>query len=432
MNNRITRRGVLMGGSALAGAMLVGFGHAAAQGTQDMVYFGWSHEEPGSKPFFDKLFADFRAANPSVNLEVVGVPFAQFETTLLLRKRSDQRVDVAQMSDRALAPFVAAGGLADVDEIFGADAINAKFDATALKMATIGGKRYGLPWVTGTIGLVSNAKVMAAAGLSTTPAPATFEEWLEMLRAIKKAVPSSSPFGLSTKSAGLAQFESQLIFWNYGARVMDDDGNVAVDSDEARAALTMLTDMVKEGLILPGNDRFDFRALFAKELVGFYPDQPLAKAFARDLSGQGEAYEKNVVAVKMPVAKAGMEPISILGGHIAIFPEYGGAKPAPDSPAGKFADLITSTPVQTEYYKVTGFFPTTKEAIAALKDDTFFVTWNEANANARVDELGVFLNAGDLRTIVGEEIIASMLGQKSPDEAITSMAERLKAANPRK
>jgi multiple sugar transport system substrate-binding protein len=317
-----------------------------------------------------------------------------------------------------------------VDEVFGADQIDAKYDATALKMANVGDKRFGIPWVTGTIGLVANGKVMDAAGINGEPK--TMDEWLKILQDIKRAVPSSSPFGFSTKSAGLAQFESQLIFWNYGASFIGEDGEIAIDSSEARDALTMLTQMVKDGLILPGNDRFDFRNLFAQGLVGFYPDLPLAKAFARDLSAEGEAYEEYVLPVPIPVASEGMKPVSILGGHLVVLPEYGGTQPTPDSAAGKFIDLITSTDVQIEYYRATGFFPTTKEAIAVLKDDQFFVNWNKANSNARTDEFAPFLNADNLRTIVGEEIIASMLGQKSPDEAITTMTERLKAAEPRR
>lgn len=57
---------------------------------------------------------------------------------------------------------------------------------------------------------------------------------------------------------------------------------------------------------------------------------------------------------------------------------------------------------------------------------------NDANPRPRGDELAPYLNASELRTIAGEEIIAAMLGQKSADEAITTMAERLKAAGVQK
>jgi ABC-type glycerol-3-phosphate transport system substrate-binding protein len=133
----------------------------------------------------------------------------------------------------------------------------------------------------------------------------------------------------------------------------------------------------------------------------------------------------------MPVPSRDVKPVSILGGHLLIFPEYGGSKPSPDGPAGKFLKLITDKNVQVEYYKATGLFPTTKEAIAAMKNDAFFTRWSEVNRTSRVDELAPFLNAGDLRNIIGEEIIAGMLGQKTPEDAINTMASRLKTAEPR-
>lgn len=426
----ITRRELAIGSAAMFASAASGLSRAAAQSAnQQMVYISWSHTEAASKPFFEHLFADYRSTNPGVALETIGVPFGQFETTLLLRKRSNQRTDAAQMSDRALAPFVAAGGITEVDQVFDPEYINRTFDPNALAMTKVRGKRYGMPWATGTIGLVGNGKVLGDIGV-TTP-PETIDEFLEILRKVKRAKPSSSPFGLSTKGAALAQFESQLVFWAYGARFFEEDGRVAIDSDQARRALTLLSDMVKEGLILPGNDRFDFRKLYAQELVAFYPDQPIVRSFARELSGKGEAYDQYIMPVPMPVPTRGTKPISILGGHLLIFPDYGGSKPAPDSPAGKFLKMITDTKVQVEYYKATGLFPTTKEAIAAMKDDSFFTRWSEVNRMSRTDELAPFLNAGDLRNIIGEEIIAGMLGQKTPADAIKTMASRLKGAEPR-
>jgi multiple sugar transport system substrate-binding protein len=421
---------VLAGGSALVVSGLAGVRNAAAQGASGKaVFLGWSQTEAASKPFFENLFAEYKRANPNVQLETVGVPFGQFETTLLLRKRSNQQTDMAQMSDRMLAPFVAAGGIAEVDTVFDPAFIDKTYDATALAMTKVKGKRYGLPWATGTIGLVGNGKVLSEVGV--TKSPETMDEMLEVLREVKKAKPSSSPMGISTKGAGLAQFETQLFFWTYGASFFDDNGKVTIDSDPAREALTVLSGMVKDGLILPGNDRFDFRKLYAQELVAYYPDQPLVRSFARELSGKGEAYDQYIIPTKMPVPKKGAESVSILGGHLLIFPEYGGAKPTADGPAAAFLKLISDPKVQVDYYKTAGLFPTTKEAIAALKDDAFFTRWSDVNKNSRTDELSPFLNAGDLRNIIGEEIIASMLGQKSPSDAIKTMATRLEAAKPR-
>lgn len=97
--------------------------------------------------------------------------------------------------------------------------------------------------MSGSTGLVANAKLLTEIGVCKHE---TVDEFLDTMRKIRKAKPNSSPLGL-------------------------------------------LATMTKEGLIVLGNDRFDFRGLFAKKLVALYPDPLLARAFARAQSGQGEA-----------------------------------------------------------------------------------------------------------------------------------------------
>jgi multiple sugar transport system substrate-binding protein len=425
MDHTISRRNMMAGAAAVVTASATP--SAFAQSGQPMVFAGWSHTEAGSKPFLDSVFASFKAANPGIAMETVGVPFGQMETTLLLRKRSGQRTDVAQLQERWLAAFVGAGGLADVDQIFGAKMMDDTFHESGLSMAKVGGKRYGLPWATGSTGLVANGKVLSDVGV--TQPPATIDEFLDLLRKVKKAKPNASPYGFTTKNPSLAQLESQLFFWTFGARFFDANDKVAIDSDQARQALSLLADMVKEGLILPGNDRFDFRRLYAQELVALYPDPPLARAFARAQSGKGEDYDRYVLPVPMPVLRTGDQPVSIQWGHLLGFFDHGGARPTVDGPAGLMAKHLISTKNQIDYYKATGVFPATTEAIGALADDKYLVNWLAQTRNSRPDELAVFANGNELRTIIGEEVTAGMLGQKTAAEAIKTMASRLTAAN---
>ena len=91
---------LLVAGAALAMPSIV-----RAQAGDSLTYLGWSHTEAGSKPFLDSVFADFKSANPTTRFEPVGVPFAQMETTVFLRKRSNQRTDVIQMQERWLCDF---------------------------------------------------------------------------------------------------------------------------------------------------------------------------------------------------------------------------------------------------------------------------------------------------------------------------------------
>ncbi|WP_181183595.1 MULTISPECIES: ABC transporter substrate-binding protein [unclassified Mesorhizobium] len=430
ITTRLSRRDLLTLGAAAGAAHLGASGKVFATGQDDMVYVGWSHTEAGSKAYLEQVFDRFRAENKASKLETIGVPFAQVQTTLLLRKRSNQRTDVAQLQERWLSSFVAAGGMSDVDEIFGSQFVDKTYHPTALAMTKINGKRYALPWVAGSTGLVGNAKVMEEAGVKE--APRTIDAFVDALRKVKKAKPSSSPMGFSTKNPGLTQFESQLFFWTFGGSFFDASGGIVVDSEPNKQALTLLADLVKDGLILPGNDRFDLRRLFAQEQVAFYPDPPLARAFARAQSGQGTAYDKNVLPVAMPVLKAGNEAVSLQWGHLLGMLDYGGAMAAADGPSGRFVKMLSKPEVQIEYYKATGAFPSALAAIEALRDDAYLTGWLELSRTARPDELVSFANATELSTVIGEEVAAAMLGQKTPQDALTSMSDRLKAIGPRK
>lgn len=390
----LNRRGLFKGGIAAGLSMGLPSYSRAQSGQQKLVFAGWSHTEAGSKALLEGQFKDFRASHPSVDLETVGVPFGQMLTTLRLRRRGNQRTDIAQLQERWLPTVAAGGGLVDVESIFDRTEIEKTFNPTALAMTVVGNKRMALPWITGSSLLVGNGKVLADAGI--TQAPVTVDELLDALRKVKKAKPNSSPFGFTTKDPGLTQFESQFFFWTFGAQFFNAEGKVAIDSDPAVAALSLLATMVKEGLILPGNDRFDFRRLYAQGLVAFYPDPPLARAFARAQSGQGEAYDKNVLPTAMPVLKRGDQPVAIQWGHLFGFFDIGGAKPMAQGPVGQLFTFLTNTENQVAYYRATGVFPSTNAAIAALSDDAYLTRWIQLSNGARPDELARFLNGSEL------------------------------------
>ncbi len=424
MNTKLTRRQTLLA----AGAALAMPSLARAQAGDSLTYLGWSHTEAGSKPFLDGVFADFKAANASIRLETVGVPFGQMETTVFLRKRSNQRTDVIQMQERWLATFVAAGGMIDVDKIFGADYIDKTFHPNAVAQSRVRGGRYGVPWVSGSTGLVANTKLLAEVGVRK---PETMDELLDTMRKIKKAKPNSSPLGITTKNTSLTQLETQLFFWQFGAKFFDAGGKVTIDSEPARQALSLLATMTKEGLIVPGNDRFDFRRLFAQELVAFYPDPPLARAFARAQSGQGEAYDRNISPMATPVLKRGDDPVSIQWSHLLAFPDFGGAKPTADGPVGRFVTHLAKPETQLAYFRTAGVFPTSKVALETLASDSYVTEWVALSKFARVDEIAQFSNGPQLRDVIGEEIVSAMLGQKTPAEAISSMSKRLTEIGPK-
>lgn len=420
-----TRRDALIGGTALAaGLALPGFARRAAAQAGTLTYIGWSHDEAASKPVLTELFDGYKAANPGVRFEAIGFPWAQMQQNLILRLRSNQPVDISQMAERWLPTFAQVGRPGDVDEIFGRAELEARIDPGLLRLGEWQGKRLGVPWTAASIGMVANRKVLSDAGLAE--APRTVDQFLQALRAVKRASPEAIPYAMMTKNNNSLSPEFQVWLWTFGGRLLTDDGRVAVDSDAGRRALSFMAELVSEGLAARDIDRPDSRRLFAQHRTAFYNDAPLARGFARDNSGEGRAFDRNVMAVATPTVEAGQAPKSLAWGHLLIFPGAAGRRVPADSPAARFVShLALNDESQLKYFEAVGLFPVTKTALARIRDDAYVSDWTRHAASAEGDEPAKWPNQADIVTVVGEEVQAALLAQKPAAQAVADMAARL-------
>lgn len=424
LSNRISRLSTAVR-IASAVCLLATANMAFAQNA-DVVYSGWSQTEVGLRPTLDKVFSNFQAANPGQKLEVVGFPFGQMEQNLILRRRNNEKTDVAQLQERWLPQFVGMNALYDLNQVLGASTLAANFDPDLLKLGQVNGKQYAIPFTAGAITLVANRKVLTAAGI--TAPPKTLDEFRDALRKVKSANKDFIPFGFSTKGTALIQAESTIMFWAHGAHFLDKSGKVLVDSREARAALQDLADMAKEGLIAKGNDRFDTRKLYAADKVAFFLDPPVIRGFVRAQSPGLDADAK-VMILPVPTAKAGDPPRGLLWAHFLVMFNQGGTTGRPDSAGAKLLTAVGADGnTQAALWKDAGQIPTLKSALADAQKDPYAKAYLDAAKTAQWDETATFAIGAELRQIIGEEVEAGMLGAKTVDVAIASMARRLNQA----
>lgn len=406
-------RGSLVGGMTALAIM------AGAAAADDARFVSWTYSEVAGKAFIEGEVGKI----DGVTVEMIGFPWNQMVQNVILRYRSGEPTEVVQLQERWLPLLNGMGALTDLNETIGSGKLADAIDPNLLAMGQVDGKQVGVPWTAASIALIANRSVLGKAGI--TKMPQTMDEFHAALKAIKEKVPDSVPFGLSTANPNLIQVESQIIFWQFGAHFFQD-GKVAIDSPEARQALQFLVDLVNEGLIAKGNDRNATRALFAQELVGFYFDPPVARGFARELTGQGAAYDANIAVVPTPTMDNDEPPRSVSWAHFLGSMNSG----SPDiSGAARVIEHFALNPdVQMTYWEQFGLFPTTKQAIEQLSDDPYVTNWIEIAGTALPDEPSAFENSAELTRIIGEEIEAALLGTKSADQAITDMAQRLNGA----
>ena len=420
----LTRRkfiSMVAASSVLAPALL----RAATNGS--FTYVGWTQDEAASKATIAKMFQQFEQSDPSVSMNVVGFPYAQMQQNLFLRLRAHQPVDVAQLTLQWLPQFGGTGKMVDFNDVFGKAALEKVIDPGILRLGQFRGKQVGMPWTMGSIAMVANASMLKEAGIAQPPV--TIDAFLEALKAIKAKFPESVPYAMSTKDNASVVGDFQTWLWTFGGHIFNDQGQVVVNSPAAVRTLEFMTNLVKDRLAAKDTDRYDARRLFAQNRCAFYQDAPLARGFARDNSGKGAAFDANVLSVATPVLKQGDVPRSFAWGH--LFGSFAADKQSFDakSAPAQFVSYISLTDEpQLEYFRQVGLFPVTRSAIAKLSGDPYVANWTRNARNATRDELAVFPNVADLTVIVGEQVQAAVLGQKSPAEAIDAMSKRLSAA----
>lgn len=401
--------------TAIVMALTTGIAKAA-----DLTWMGSSYAEPANKPAVERMIAGFKTSS-GLTAEPLGFAWGDMQKNIFLKARSNTLPEIVQLQERWLPTVANLKTLVDLNTVFGKEKLEATFAPDALALGNIGGHQWGLPVFSGTVGMVANKAVLDQAGVAV---PKTVDEFKAALIAIRDKVPNSVPYPMATKNNGSIVLDFMIWNWVYGGRIIDDDGKVVIESDASRAALSFAVDLVKERLAAPEIDRPDSRRLTAQGQAGFYIDAPVTRTFLRDFSGKGEAFDENVLPMPMPVLKGGDKPVSVLWGHIlSMFAPD--AKVELDAPASKFLSYATSDEMQTDFPLALSALPTTKSARAAVANDAYLTNWAKAAGDARPNEVGIWSNAAELNQIVGEEVQAAILGQKSVDDAIGAMQARL-------
>jgi multiple sugar transport system substrate-binding protein len=295
-------------------------------------------------------------------------------------------------------------------------------------MGQIGSKQYALPLISGSIGLIANKAVLDKAGI--TKVPTTVDEFRAALVAVRDKVPNSVPYTMATKNNGSILLDFMIWNWTYGGEIIDEQGKVKVATGDAgKQALGFMVGLMKDRLAAPEIDRPDSRRLVAQGASAFFFDAPQARTHLRSFSGQGAAFDANVLPMPTPVKAVGNEPASIQWGHLLVqFTADGKAKA--DMPADKFLTYLTSDAAQIVFPLEQSALPVTKSARADPKvaGDAYLAAWAKAAGKPRRNEVGIWSNAAELTQIIGEEVQGALLGQKSADDAILAMQKRLETS----
>lgn len=407
------------------GKLAVGLASAAAISAanmavaQDVTFMNWTYTEDSGKPQIQAMLDSFAGGT----VEPQGYAWGEMTKNMFLRARTNTLPDVTQVQARMLPTVANIDQMVDLNTVFERADLEAMFAPGFLAFGEIDGKQMALPWIGGTIGMVANQRVMEIAGIEEVPG--TIAEFKDALIMIRDAIPNSVPYGLATKNNNSIVLDYLLWVWSHGGDVIID-GMPQVNSAESTAALQFMTDLVAERLAAPEIDRPDARRLFGQEATGFYFDAPSAKKFAIQFSGQ-EDYDQYVMPMQTPVMADGDEPVSIQWGHVIAMFNNGGDT---NATAADFMMHLLSDDQLIPYTETGGTLPSTVsgQASASFQADTYRAAWAANSGTPRRNTIASLSNGSEVATIIGEEVQAAILGQKSATDAANDMQSRLETA----
>lgn len=375
--------------------------------TKELSFTSWAMNEATSKPVVRRIVAGY-AARRKLTIRTPSYPYNNYLSQLTLQARGGRVSGAVQLDIAWLGAVAALGRLADLGEYASG------YTEAGLASGRLGGEtgeQYGLPWTTGSIGLLANTNLLTRAGIAEHPK--TIDDFETALLAIRKAVPGVVPYAASTK---VAQLKDILVWMRTFGCPLIEDGRVAIGDAASVEAVAWYTSLYERKLIAPDVDRFDARALFAQQKAAIYDDAIVGKGVVAAQSPDKELASK-LAPLTRPVLTAGQTPRAALWGHLVVVFDDAAAEPA-----AAFARFLTSDrATAVGYFEQTALPPTTQAALddPAVAGDEFTRTWNERiTATAEPSPFWVYPQYARMETAVAEQVQAVLVGRATPAEAM--------------
>ncbi|WP_406093001.1 sugar ABC transporter substrate-binding protein [Streptomyces sp. NBC_01013] len=298
----------------------------------------------------------YEKANPNITVKVTPVGWDVAHQKLVSAAAAGTMPDVAQMGGTYMGEFSELGVLEPVDT----KTFQEKdFFPAGWQQGEVDGQAYGVPWYVDTRVLYYRTDLAEKAGI--TKAPTDWKELRDLATAYQKK--ADTKWGLSIQPSGLDTVQNFYAFlYSAGGEILNDKGDVVIDSPEAVKALKEYGSYFDKGLsnksVQPG---YDVVKDFGNGRVPMFFGGPWHVTLLNE--GQPQLKGKWAVA-NIPADK---DSLAQAGGSSLVVSKDSEHKAA----ATAFIKYLTDTKGQADWYKRTKDLPANTNAWASgdLADD---------------------------------------------------------------
>jgi multiple sugar transport system substrate-binding protein len=300
-------------------------------------------------PFWEKVVADFEAANPDIDVTLEVVGWNTIHDLTAQRIAAGTLPDLVNTATIWVPEWVDAGAIRPLGPDLIDPALEADFvPALFAKGASYDGKNWGLPIAAAARAILFNRALVEQAGLDPDAPIATWDDYRNMIVTIKEA---TGAFGYAFDAKGVRAFRDfGFYLLNNGGKFFNDDGTAAFNSAEGVEALEFLADLVKSGAVPDplGTTLEDYQPMFETGRVATVINGNFAiagiKANAPDVVLEVRPVPVKDAGVDQPVTWGVTDTLVI-------------SNAAPVEPSKKFIAYIFSTAVRNEFDEKEGMLP---------------------------------------------------------------------------
>lgn len=208
--------------------------------------FAASEGEVTDQEFWDETLDSFEEEN-NCEVKVEIIPWDNYEEKYLTGINSNDGPDVGYLYMEMFYDYIEMGALADVGEYFTDEE---KENYLYYDLGNIQGGQYALPVVVGNPRLLAcNMDVLKEAGIEQ--APTNWDELQAACEAIKASVPDVAPLMESWGSTHYGALNEIYwpVFWGAGGEIVDEEGNLTIDSEAGLKATEYIYSLKQNGLL---------------------------------------------------------------------------------------------------------------------------------------------------------------------------------------
>jgi multiple sugar transport system substrate-binding protein len=252
---RQARRWMAWGGAAL-GVAALGLAltaPATAQAPVQLRFMSWYFGEDPAGPALKALFAEFEKKNPNIKVVAEQVTSADRVPKFTAAMEAGRGPDIYMDTPPNAPNLIARGYCANLEPLMKAEKedIKARFTKGDLESFTDDkGDHFFLPYSTGPMGLIYNAKAFQDAGLDPNRPPRTWEELLDYSKKLTKG----NQYGIGLFGKGDNSSVWRLWYWwmSNGGSVLTPDGKrSAINSPEFIEAVDFWADLYRKHKVAP-------------------------------------------------------------------------------------------------------------------------------------------------------------------------------------